>query len=80
MEAVRHLPGGAYNFGSETTKSMFEITTDFLALLGKNIPIEDVSPQGNLWINCEKARKFGVIFSTVEDGFKKCAKDYGYLP
>ena len=79
MEKVALLPGGAYNFGSETTKSMYEITKDFLALIGKDISIEDYPSRHNLWISGEKARKYGVDFSTVEDGLKKCAKDYGLI-
>jgi dTDP-4-dehydrorhamnose reductase len=79
MEKVALMPGGAYNFGSETTKSMYEITKEFLALIGKDIPIEDYPSRHNLWISGEKARKYGVDFSTVEDGLKKCAKDYGLI-
>ena len=79
MEKEARLPGGAYNFGSETTKSMYEITKEFLALIGKDIPIEDYPSRHNLWISGEKARKYGVDFSTVEDGLKKCAKDYGLI-
>ncbi len=78
-ENVIKLPGGVYNFGSETTKSMYEISKEFLALIGKNVTVEDCEPHHNLWMNCEKARKYGVIFSTVEDGLKKCAKDYNFL-
>ena len=79
MEKVIALPGGAYNFGSETTKSMYDITKDFLTLTGKNIQLCDASPRHNLWMNCEKARKHGVEFSSVEDGLAKCAKDYGVI-
>jgi dTDP-4-dehydrorhamnose reductase len=80
MEKVMHLPGGVYNFGSETTKSMFEITKEFVGMLGKDIRVEDDSSfKHNLWMNCEKAQKYGVIFSSVEDGLIKCAKDYGLL-
>ena len=79
MENVTHLPGGVYNFGSETSKSMYEITKDFLSILGKNVTIENVPPRHNLWMNCEKARKYGVIFSSVEDGLINCAKDYCLL-
>lgn len=79
MENVMRLPGGAYNFGSETTKSVYEISRDFLALLGKDIKVEDAEPGHNLWMNCEKARKFGVDFSRVEDGLKRCAADYQML-
>ncbi len=79
MDAVLRLPGGSYNFGSETTKSMYELSKEFLALLGKNIRLEDAPPRHNLWMNCEKARKLGVSFRSVEDGLKACAQDYGLL-
>ena len=79
MEKVMYLPGGAYNFGSETTKSMYEITKEFLSILGKNIEVEDSPSRHNLWMNCEKARKYGVEFSSVLDGLKKCAKDYSLI-
>lgn len=79
MEQVLQLPGGAYNFGSETTKSMYEITKDFTARIGKELRIEDGPSRHNLWMNCEKARKHGVVFQSVEDGLISCAKDYGLL-
>ena len=79
MEKVMGLPGGVYNFGSETTRSMYEISREFLALLGKNVALEDAPPRYNLWMNCGKAREFGVEFSTVEEGLKRCAEDYGLL-
>jgi len=79
MEKVIQLPGGVYNFGSETTKSMYEITKEFLADLGKDIRLEDAPPRHNLWMNCEKARKLGVEFRRVEDALRACAKDYKFL-
>lgn len=79
LEAVIRLPGGAYNFGSETEKSMYEITEDFLALIGKDIRLEDGPARHNLWMNCRKAANLGVNFSSVEEGLKACAKDYGLL-
>ena len=79
MEAVAKLPGGAYNFGSETTKNIHEITRDFLALIGKDVRLEDCDSSRNLWMNCEKARRLGVDFSTVEGGLVKCARDYNLL-
>ena len=79
MEHVIALPGGAYNFGSETDKPMYEITKDFLALLHKDVPLADFASDRNLWMNCQKARNYGVDFSTVEDGLIKCARDYGYI-
>ena len=79
MENVRLLPGGAYNFGSETKKSIYEITGEFISRLGKDIKLEDRLPGHDLWMNCEKARKYGVEFSSVEDGLKKCAQDYNLI-
>ena len=83
MEKVIKLPGGVYNFGSETTKSMYDITVEFLTLVGRRgkygVKVEDCEPRHNLWMNCEKARKYGVIFQTVEDGLKECAEDYGLI-
>lgn len=79
MESVLRLPGGAYNFGSETTKSMYDITAAFLTALGKSVRLEDAPPRHNLWMNCEKAGKLGVNFLSVEDGLRACARDYGVL-
>ena len=73
------LPGGVYNFGSETTKSMYEITSDFLSAIGKSITLSDAPKNHNLWINCEKARRHGLTFSSVEDGLISCARDYNLL-
>ena len=79
LEKVIALPGGVYNFGSETTQSMYAITREFLDLIGKDIRLEDVPPRHNLWMNCQKARKFGVEFSSVEAGLRRCAADHNLL-
>jgi dTDP-4-dehydrorhamnose reductase len=80
MERVTRLPGGVYNFGSETDRSMYEITEEFVALLGKSIRVEkDESQRPNLWMTCDKARRYGVNFSSVADALKQCAKDYSYI-
>lgn len=76
MERVIRLPGGVYNFGSETTRSMYEITKEFLAYIGKDIRLEDAPARHNLWMNCEKARRLGVAFSDAFAGLKRCAEDY----
>ena len=76
MERVMTLQGGAYNFGSETSKSMYEITKEFLPLIGKRLILEEAPPGHNLWMNCEKARRYGVVFERVEEGLKTCAADY----
>lgn len=76
MEKVISLPGGIYNFGSETTKSMYDITKEFVELLGKKVRVEDGSARHNLWMNCDKAKKHGVKFSSVMDGLIRCSLDY----
>ena len=78
VDGLLRLPGGSYNFGSETTKSMYEITREFLGVIGKDVPLEDAPIGHNLWMDCSKARKYGICFSRVEDGLRSCAADYGY--
>ena len=73
------LAGGVYNFGSETTKSMYEITRDFLGAIGKEIELQDAPAPHNLWLDCEKARRGGVTFRSVEKALLLCASDYGLL-
>ena len=80
MPRVIGLPGGVYNFGSETAKSIYEITRGFLEQIGKAIELQDVPARHNLWMNCEKARKYGVDFKRVEDGLLACARDYHIIP
>jgi dTDP-4-dehydrorhamnose reductase len=75
MEKVVSLPGGSYNFGSETTKSMYEITRDFIAELKLNVRLEDAPARHNLWMDCSKARKYGVEFSDVSEGLIRCLRD-----
>ena len=75
MEEVIKLPGGAYNFGSETTKSMYEITRGFIDALNLNIRLEDAPARHNLWMDCSKARKQGVEFSDVAEGLLRCMRD-----
>ena len=76
MDKVLALPGGAYNFGSETTQSMYEITKHLAKLLGKNLVLEDAPPRHNLWMNCGKAKGYGVSFSDVLIGLTRCLRDY----
>lgn len=79
MDRVITLPGGVYNFGSETEKSMYEITGEFLRRIGKQIRLEDGPPRHNLWMNCEKARALGVDFPSVEQSLLDCARDHGLV-
>ena len=79
MDRVLALPGGAYNFGSETTLSMQELTKRLAALLGKPLTVGDAPPRHNLWMDCGKAARYGVVFSDVLTGLTKCLQEYGLL-
>lgn len=78
IEKVIALPGGAYNFGSETEKSMYEITREFVGALGLNIQVNDAPARHNLWMDCSKAKKHGIVFSNISDALLLCAKDNTY--
>lgn len=80
MEAVCQLPGGTYNFGSETKLSIYEMTCQLVAALGRNVPVTDAPPRHNLWMNCEKARRFGISFSPAEVAVRLCLQSSGHLP
>lgn len=79
IDTVITLPGGAYNFGSETDRSMYEITKEFVEKLGLNVRVEDGPPRHNLWMDCSKAKKHGIRFSDVSEALIRCAKDNGGL-
>jgi len=77
IPAVIRLPGGAYNYGSETDMSIYDVTREFTSYIGRDIRINDCEPSHNLWMDCSKAADLGVRFSSVLDGLKRCADDYG---
>lgn len=76
MPKVWELPGGAYNFGSETERSMYEITKEFVRMIGKDVVVKDEGRKRNLWMDCSKARALGVAFSEVSVGLKRCFEDH----
>ncbi|WP_049946244.1 SDR family oxidoreductase [Butyrivibrio sp. WCD2001] len=77
IEKVISLPGGSYNFGSETDKSMYDITKEFVSALGLDIQVNDAPTRHNLWMDCSKAKKYGVVFSSVSEALLQCAEDNG---
>lgn len=79
QNSVWQLPGGIYNFGSETTQSMYEITKEFLRITGSKQQVQEGSAAHNLWMDCGKAAEHGVVFSDVMDGLKRCLGDYGLV-
>ena len=55
QDVILQLPGGVYNFGSETTQSMYEITKEFLQITGSRQQVQEGSLVHNLWMDCSKA-------------------------
>ena len=76
MEKVIDLPGGAYNYGSETKQSMYDITKEYINILHREVELHDRLENHILWMNCDKARKYGIEFSDALAGVVRCAKDY----
>lgn len=76
MEKVIALPGGVYNFGSETSKSMYDISKEFITAIKKDIEVKDSLYKHNLWMDCAKAKQYGISFSETLDGLIQCYNDY----
>ncbi len=55
---------------------MYELAIGLLKATGRDLEVFDCPPLHNLWMNCGKARKYGVKFSSVEDGLARCVNDY----
>ncbi len=71
------LPGGVYNYGSESDMTMLDTARYLSALLKLRVELSDSGPDHNLWMNCEKIRARGIRFNTTAEGLKKCVEDYG---
>jgi len=70
------LPGGIYNFSSETTLSMYGTARSLMDQLGIRAELEEAGPRRNLWMDGGKLRRHGLAFRKVEDGFAQCIRDY----
>ena len=79
QNVILQLPGGVYNFGSETTQAMYEITKEFLQITGSRQQVQEGSAVHNLWMDCSKAAEYGIVFSDVIGGLKRCLGDYGLI-
>ena len=64
---------------SETTQSMYEITKEFLQITGSRQQVQEGSLVHNLWMDCSKAAQYGIVFSDVMGGLRRCLADYGLL-
>lgn len=71
------LPGGAYNYGSENALSMYDTVAGIVDRWGLPVELQsDDRPRHNLWMDCGKIRRHGVVFSDTVQGFERCVSDY----
>jgi len=77
MEKAVSLPGGIYNYGSETDRSVMELGRLLAEEAGLSVKITEAGPRRNLWINTEKLRSAGIAFSSSAEGLLRCCRDYG---
>ncbi len=81
IEPAMDLPGGIYNFGSESTLSAYEIGSRVFQMLDRNgkrgnfvFPNETGAGDNprNLTMDMGKLKAHGIIFSETVTGFSKC--------
>ena len=80
QDVILQLPGGVYNFGSETTQSMYEITKEFLQYHRK----QAAGTRRFCWCTISgwtaaRQRSMAVVFSGVMGGLRRCLAGYGLL-
>lgn len=72
------LSGGAYNFGSESQQSVYELACEWKKALGLTV---DIIPSENgqkrsLCMDCAKAKVSGIQFDDSAKGIARCIADY----
>ena len=81
LPAACALPGGAYNFGSESTGSVWQTGVRWCEVLG--LPPETVQPaQGtprSLCMDGARLQAQGIAFDDTAEGITRLAQDYGLL-
>ena len=77
MEPAMELPGGIYNFGSESILSTYEIGSRVFGMLDRNgkrgefVAADQNNPR-NLTMDTGKLKALGIDFSETVEGFSKC--------
>ncbi len=84
LDDAMKLAGGVYNYGSETTVSMWDTAMALSRVLGMESVAEEVfmrqsTTAHNLWMRGDKLRRCGIVFDSTVDGFERCAQDYALL-
>ena len=79
IEQALELPGGVYNFGAPNDKSTYEMVMDICQTMGYDASFVcemENSNFRNLTMAQEKVNRFGIYFSTTEDGVLRCLKEW----
>ncbi|MCR5089697.1 MAG: sugar nucleotide-binding protein [Oscillospiraceae bacterium] len=77
IRKAAELPGGAYNYGSESDLYMLDAAQWLKDRLQLSVKLHDTGPLHNLWMDCTKIRNHGIYFSSMIDGLERCIRDYG---
>lgn len=77
MERAISLPGGVYNYGSESDLTMLETARWLKDELKLEVALSDAGPQHNLWMDCGKLKGQGIRFRDTLGGLRQCILDYG---
>lgn len=76
-EKALELPGGAYNFGSPASGSMYDTAVQALKALGLPETLAQADsgrPARCLAMDPSKLRSFGLVFDDTCDGFARCVQ------
>ena len=76
MPEAMALPGGIYNYGSENTLTILETARWLKARLDLPVTLRDAGPRHALWMDCSKARQYGICFLDTVAGLEQCIVDY----
>ncbi len=86
FDKVLELPGGVYNFGSESTSSMLDTARALVSMLGYAKESSDIvldklalDPSFNkhdLWIDTSRIRSYGISIPTTLEGLEICVNEY----
>lgn len=73
------LPGGVYNFGSESMQSAYEIGRSWCGIMG--LDLETIQPfdgkPRSLCMNCDTIHAKDIFFDNSDAGVQRCLRDYG---
>jgi dTDP-4-dehydrorhamnose reductase len=84
IKKVFLIPYGTYHLGSENDKSRYDVVKYIMTEMGLESRIDEllvkdeikyIDKPRDIRLNTDKAKKNGIIFSTTQDGIKKCIRD-----